>query len=258
VGDGFRLFAKHPLPFSLMFVVFMAAAVLSSAVPLVGGFVLLCAVPALGLGFMVASESALKGGPIHPGQYIVPFRTDARRRRDQITLCLSFGLATLLIMAIADFFDGGSFARLQNLMAEEAPQPEIDAVMMDPQFQTGVLVRFGLAALLSLPFWHAPALVHWGQQSAAQALFSSTLAIWRNKGAFAAYFLAWLGVIVLFGVFVTLVFGLLGARQMVAAAAIPAALIFSTVFYTSLIFSFNDSFRGSQPAVPQEGPAGEA
>ena len=84
--DGFRLFSKHPLAFSLMFVVFMSAAVIGSAVPLLGGAVVLGAVPLLGLGFMIASESALNNGPIHPGHFIAPFRGDARRRRAQLVL----------------------------------------------------------------------------------------------------------------------------------------------------------------------------
>ena len=63
-----------------------------------------------------------------------------------------------------------------------------------------MLTRFGLAGALSIPFWHAPALVHWQGQSVGQALFSSTLALWRCKGAFFAYSLAWTAVIVIFGV----------------------------------------------------------
>jgi hypothetical protein len=38
-----------------------------------------------------------------------------------------------------------------------------------------------------VPFWHAPGLVHWGSQGVGQALFSSTLAVWRCRGAFVVY-----------------------------------------------------------------------
>ena len=62
--------------------------------------------------------------------------------------------------------------------------------------------RFGLAACLSVPFWHAPALVYWQGQGVGQALFSSTLAVWRCKGAFLMYSLAWVGVIAIFGALV--------------------------------------------------------
>ena len=93
-----------------------------------------------------------------------------------------------------------------------------------------------------MPFWHAPALVHWGAQGAWQALFSSTLAIWRSKGAYLMYALAWSALVGLFGVAAALLFGLLGQRQMAGFLALPAGLFFSTIFYVSLIFSFDDCF----------------
>jgi len=103
-------------------------------------------------------------------------------------------------------------------------------------------LRFGLAGLLSVPFWHAPALVHWGRHGVGKALFSSTVAVWRNRGAFAVYSLVWFAVIMLFALLANLVFGLLGQTQLVALAAMPASLIFSTVFYASLYFTFTDCF----------------
>jgi hypothetical protein len=247
--DGFRLFMKYPLPFSLMFVVFMAAAVIGSALPLLGGLVMLCAVPLLGLGFMVAAESALKGGPVHPGHFFSPLRTDARRRRALLGLCFGFGAATLGIFWLAHALDGGTFGQLQKLLAEEASREQIDALLADPRFGTGLLLRFGLTALLSIPFWHAPALVHWAGQGAAQALFSSSLSLWRARGAFAVYFLSWFGIVALFGLFSALAFGLLGVRQLAGLVALPAGLIFTTIFYVSLIFPFIDSFEGTGVTV---------
>lgn len=249
--DGFRLFARAPLAFSLMFVVFLAAAVISSAIPLVGPLLMLAALPMLSLGFMVAAESALGGGPVHPGQFVTPLRGDATRRRSLLVLCGVYGLATIAIMLLSDWVDGGAFDRLQRLMAEGDKAAEIDALVSEPSFTWGLFTRFGLATLLSLPFWHAPALVHWGAQRPAQALFSSTLAVWRSKGAFLVYSLAWLGIIVLFGVVTALMFRLLGAGQMAGLIALPAGLIFSTVFYVSLLFTFNDSFGGTNAVVKE-------
>ena len=44
-------------------------------------------------------------------------------------------------------------------------------------------------------------------------------------------------------------FGVLGQRQMAGFLALPAGLFFSTVFYVSLIFSFDDCF-GEAAAAP--------
>ena len=103
-------------------------------------------------------------------------------------------------------------------------------------------MRFGLASLLSLPFWHAPALVHWGGQGVGKALFFSTMACWRNIGAFTVYGLAWAGAILVFGALANVLAALTQQAQLIALAAVPAGLLFSTVFYASLYFTFNDCF----------------
>jgi hypothetical protein len=93
-----------------------------------------------------------------------------------------------------------------------------------------------------VPFWHAPALVHWGAQGVGQALFSSTLAVWRSRGAFLVYMIVWFLLVMGVGVLSALLFGLLGMRELGSLVAMPAGLFFSTLFYVSLIFTFNDSF----------------
>lgn len=244
--DGFRLFGRHPLPFSLLFVVFLAAAVLASALPLFGGFLMLGAVPLLSLGFMVSTEAALHGKPVHPGQFVTPLTADPGRRRSLLLLCATFGALTLASLVWAEHADGGTFVKLQRLLAEEAAAAEIQAVIDDPQFFQGLWVRALSTTLLSAAFWHAPALVHWGGQGPAQALFSSALALWRTKAALLVYLLAWCGIVALFGLISAGVFRLLGLRQLVGLVALPAGLIFSTIFYVSLYFVFADSF-GEHP-----------
>jgi hypothetical protein len=249
--DGWRLFARYPLGFSVMFSAFLLAVLVASLVPLVGPLAMLAALPMLSLGFMVASESALGGGPVHPGQFLQPLRGDPARRRSLVMLCLAYGVAAIVVMLASDLIDDGAFGRLQRLLAEGDRQQEIDALVADPRLAWGLLVRFGLVALMSVPFWHAPALVHWGGQGPWQALFSSTLAVWRCKGAFVAYTLGWVAMVIVFGAFSMLMFSILGTPQLAGLVALPAALIFSTVFYVSLLFTFNDSFGGTGQSLPE-------
>jgi len=107
------------------------------------------------------------------------------------------------------------------------------------------MLRLGLTGLLSVPFWHAPALVYWDGQRVAQSLFSSTLACWRNRGAFFVYGLAWAAFVMMFGTAASLVFTLIGSPELFAVAAVPISLIITTVFYASLYFTFADSFSAS-------------
>ena len=254
IADAWRVFARRPLAFTSMFAVFLFGALLVSIVPLLGGLVQMMALPLLSLGFMVASQSALLDGPVHPRQFIEPLRTDAGRRRSLLVLCAVYGVSALLILWLADSISNGAWGRLQQLLPKgEAAQAQIDALLAEPGVATGALLGLLLGTLLSVPFWHAPALVHWGGHSVGQALFSSTLALWRNKGAFFVYAMAWAGVMVVFGVVTALVLGLLGVPQLAGVMGVPAGLVFSAVFYISLLFSFNDSFGGTTP-VPDDDP----
>ncbi len=243
IADAFRLFARRPLAFTSLFVLFLFAALFSTLIPLIGGLLQMMVLPLLSLGFMIASQSALGNGPVSPLQFIEPLRGDPARRRSLLILCAGYGLAAVCILLLCDWVSGGALDRLQTLMAQpDTPQAEIDAVLAEPGLSWALITGSLLATALSVPFWHAPALVHWGGQGVGQALFSSTLAVWRSKGAFFVYGMAWFGLILLFGVVVALVFGLLGARQLGSFIALPAGLLFSTVFYVSLLFTYSDSF----------------
>lgn len=246
VRDAFALFVRRPLPYTGMFVAFMLFALLCSLLPWLGSVLMLMSLPLLTLGFMIAGRSGQHDGPVHPGQFIAPLRATNRRRGALVALCALYAIATLLIMQLGDWIDDGGFDKLQQLMAQgDESRAELEALLADPRLTWGLLTRLGLAGLLSVPYWHAPALVFWQGQGVGQALFSSTLAVWRCKGAFLAYSLAWSALVMFFGVAVALFFSLFDARQMAGIIAMPAGLFFSTVFYVSLVFSFDGCFSQS-------------
>ena len=69
------------------------------------------------------------------------------------------------------------------------------------------------------------------------------------------YILAWVGVVVAFGVVTALLFGVLGLGQLAGLVAFPAALVFWTVFYVSLLFTYEGCFSVSDVPRPLPGPA---
>jgi hypothetical protein len=256
VSTSFALFLKHPLGFSMLFLMFLVAALILMVLPYVGPVLVLAALPLLTLGFASGTRAAIAGEPVHAGQLLEPFlqKADRARRVQLLRLCGLYALLTTLVMLAADAVDAGSFERLQVLLAgtrTEAANKEIDALLADSRLRNGLLIRFGLSALLSVPFWHAPMLLWWHGQGVAQSLFSSTLACWRNKGAFTLYGLAWCATVGVFGAAAGLVFAVLGMPQMLAIAALPAGLLFSTAFYVSLYFTYADCFAGAAQENPQ-------
>jgi hypothetical protein len=253
VSRGFALFLKKALAFSALFALFLFAAMVLLVLPYIGPVLLLMALPLLGLGFMIAARSAIGAGPVHVGQLIEPLRggseTATERRTQLLKLCGLYAVATALVMLASDAVDGGAFEKLQVLMAstrDAAQQKQLDTLLADDGLLQGLLLRVGGTALLSIPFWHAPALVWWQGQGIGQSLFSSTLACWRNRGAFLVYALAWTVTIVVFAVVAGGVFALLGMPQLVTLAAVPAGLMFSTAFYVSLLFTYEGCFGNSE------------
>jgi hypothetical protein len=255
VRDGFRLFGRHPLAFSALLLAFLLWAFVVSMLPLVGPLLMLASLPLLSLGFMVATEDGLADRPVHAGAFIRPLRGPVARRRSLLALCGGYAAATLAVMALSDGLDGGAFEQLQRLVAEGRPNAEIDALMGDSRVAEGLALRLALIGLLTVPYWHALALVHWGGQTPAQALFSSTLALWRSKGAFALYTVAWGVLIVLFSVTVGALSAAAGSRELAGFLVLPGVLVFSTAFYVSLLFTFNDSFGPSAIAPSQSAQA---
>lgn len=252
VRHGFAVFLRKPLPFAALFGAFLFVAMVLLLLPFVGGALLFMWLPLVSLAFMLATHQVMQRRMPTPALLVQPLQHDPTRRRALLQLGIAYMLATFVILLISDAVDGGSFARLQSLMADpQRHREEIDALVADPRLQAGLLLRFGLAGLLSVPFWHAPALVYWDRQGAGQALFSSTLAIWRARGAFLVYGLGWVAATMLVGIAANLLFLILGSPQLLGMVALGAGLVFSTAFYASLYFTFADSFEtAAGPPAP--------
>lgn len=264
IGLGWQVFRRAPLALSSILALFLVTASVLSLLGLVGALLSLAALPLLSLAYMLCTHQALQQRPVSWQVFAQPFRLTPQRSRAQLALALSYVLATVAVISAATAIDGGRFDELQRLMAEsgqseaarKAAEEALNAALGDSSLFWGVLVRLGGLLLVSIPFLHAPALVHWGGQSSLQALFSSTLGLWRNRSAFALNGLAWLGILLAASLLLALLATLLGAQALLALLVMPATLFIATVFNCGLYFMFVDSFRfvadegGGEPAPP--------
>lgn len=248
IRHGFKVFQRQPLALASLFGLFLFMGFVAMLLPGVGPLLTFAALPVLSLGYMLATHLVLQQKRPTASVFVAPFRLTPERRRSQIVLCVSYALAMLLIGLLSDWVDGGSTLELQKLIANNADNDTIALAATDPRLIWGLFTRLGLVTLLSVPYWHAPALVHWGGQGVAQALFSSTLALWRNKAAFALNALAWAGLLLAVASPLSLVLGLLGLGQVAPMVMMAAGLLMSTVFYASLYFSFVDCFMFGAPS----------
>ena len=251
IGLGWKVVRRPPLALSSVLALFLVAAMVLSLLGMLGAVLGLAALPLLSLAYMLSTHQALQQRPVSWQVFAQPFRLTPQRSRAQLGLALLYVLATVGVIALAAAIDGGRFEELQRLMAEsgqsdearKAAEEAFGAALGDSSLFWGALVRLGGLLLISIPFWYAPALVHWGGQSALQALFSSTLGLWRNRSAFVLNGLAWFGILMGVSMLLALLAGLLGGPALLALLVMPATLFVATVFYCGLYFMFVDSFR---------------
>ena len=245
VRDGLRVFFRKPLAFCVLFLIYL----------LVGPMLMLAVAPLATLGFMIATRQALAGRFPFATVFIEPLREPGAKSWAQIRLGIAYAVAVGLVFWLADSVGGDAFDAVRDAIGggKSTPQ-ELQPLLADPDLQMAWMILAVGVSVLAVPFWHAPALVHWGGQGAAKALFFSTVACWRNKGALTVFTLGWGGVIVAFAILSTTIFALLGVPQLAFIAFTPAMLMLTSAFYASLYFSFVDSFEPSSDSATLETP----
>ncbi len=242
VRQGLAVFLRRPLGFALLFLIYM----------LVGPIVMFAVAPLATIGFMIATQRTLAGRYPFANVFLEPLRASRAQRWSQVQLGLAYAAGMAVVFWLGDVVGGAAFDALSTAVSAGHTTPdELQTLLADPALQAGWLVLAGGAALLAVPFWHAPALVHWGGLRAPKALFFSTVACWRNKWALSVFSAGWALVVVLFTLASTTVFSLLGVPQLALAAVTPGMLMLSAGFYASLYFTYADSFDPPSPPLPE-------
>lgn len=242
---GFKTFLQQPLAMSGLFFMFMAVLSIATLVPFIGAALALGLLPAATLGLMAATQEATKGKFPMPSILISAFRAGQQRLRAILVLGALYAVGFLILMGISALIDGGQFAKLY-LVGGKISQ---DMVTQD-NFQLAMWVTMLLYIPLSLLFWHAPALVHWHGVPPVKSLFFSLMACYKNWAALAVYGLAWAAIFVMAMVLLTLVAVLLGNPNIAVTALFPVALVVMAMFFTSIYFTFRDSFTETEPSPP--------
>lgn len=249
VRRAFQVCARQPLGFAALLATCMFVVLLLGIVPVVGTAVVLALPPAGSLLFMIASHRAVEGRTAMPGSIAELAASGRTRLLALVKLGIAYAAATFVLFWIAGVLDGGALVSFLSSLPDERTTGEQTVTRVtDPRLQLGLILRLTFAAALSIPFWHAPALVHWGGHDWVKSLFFSSVAVWRNKGAFTVYGIGWLALWLLLLPIVSIAVGVLGPQRF-ALVATPLMLAYLTLFYASLWFTFADCFS-SDDAVP--------
>lgn len=235
---GIQTFFRQPLALAGLFFMFMAAMSVLSLVPVIGSVLALTLLPGATLGLMAATQETTKGKFPMPSILVSAFRAGRQQMRAMLTLGGLYALGFMLVLAVSALADGGKFAKLYLVGGTMNAE-----LLQSGDFQLASLVAMALYMPLSLLFWHAPALVHWHGIPPVKSLFFSMVACLRNFWAFTLYGAVWLGVFMALGMVVTTIAALLGSADVVAALLFPLAMLMAAMFFTSIYFTFRDSFE---------------
>ena len=237
VKQGMRTFFKQPLALAGLFFMFIAVMTVASQVPVIGFVLAMTLLPAATLGLMVATRQASDGRFPMPLVLLAAFRAGRQQARAMLVLGALYAVGFLVTLGLSSLADGGDFARVY--LGGATPTREM---MLEPSFQGAMWLFIGLHLPLSLMFWHAPALVHWHGFPPIKSLFFSLLACLRNFWAYAVFAVMWLAVLIFVVALVSTLGGLLGQPSLAGDLLFPALLLLASMFFTSLYFTFEDTF----------------
>ena len=226
---GMRTFMKQPLALAALCFMFSTLAVVMLVVPLVGPFLAMAIFPMGTLGLMAATKVAEDSTFPMPTVLFTAFRASRDRVRAMLMLGALYAASLLLLL-------------LAVIAVVDVPTQGKDAaqVLQSGEFRFALVLTALLYLPVSLAFWHAPALVHWHGVTPGKSLFFSFVACIRNARAFLVYGLVWIGI----AAAVIVASNLAGlVSPLLAGMVFGATSTIATIgFYTSLYFTFRDSF----------------
>jgi len=234
---GVKTFLRQPLALSGLFFIFMALMSILSLVPVLGNALAMALLPGVTLGLMAATRQVLMGKFPMPTVLLTGFRAGRQELRSMLVLGVLYAVGLLAVLGCSALVDGGTFAKLYLLGGSAGAE-----VLSDSSFEAAALLALVLYMPLSLLFWHAPALVHWHGLSPVKSLFFSLVACTRNLGALILYGVTWIAFFIAVGTLIALVASFSGSEELVAALLFPCALVMASMFFTSIYFTFADSF----------------
>ena len=202
--------------------------------------------PAFSVSFMAMCAVLERGGLLRPALLFAGFRSGPATL---VALGALYLLSTVMVLGVASFADAG--ALMNWVLSGREPSEE---ALRDGSVSHAMLVATLAATPVLMAFWFAPVLAAWNRIGAAQSLFYSFFAVWRNWRAFFVYgaVLALAGAVFL--VILTFAAFLLQERmQVVHSLALILTLLSWPTLFASLYASYRDIFP--ENAVPAEPPS---
>ena len=240
IRQGIWLFKQNPLGFLMLVFMYVFAAQLAVIVPVIGVFAVLILTPALSVGFLTACRQAILKERIRPTVYVIALQSSSIIRKRILQLGLVYATLILVLSFILSLII--DFELLVPLLTSDK------SISPEALRQIYLVLFFG--GLLYIPIgmlmWFSPALVAWADMSVAQALFSSCLACWTNRGAFFLYLAIWGAILIAIPLTIGMIFDAINLGQVATYIVAPISMAGLTVMYCSFFATWKACFTDDE------------
>jgi hypothetical protein len=242
IRQGIWLFKQNPLGFLMLVFMYVFVAQLAVLVPVIGIFAVLLLTPTLSVGFMTACRQAIQKERIRPSIYVIALQSSPLIRKRILQLGLVYAALILALSFILSMLV--DFELLIPLMTNDKPiTPEVVR-------QIYLILFFG--GLLYIPvamlMWFSPVLVAWADMPVPQALFSSAIACWANRGAFFLYIAIWGAILIAIPLTIGSIFDALDLGQAASFIIAPISMAGLTVMHCSFFATWKACFAEKESA----------
>jgi hypothetical protein len=243
IRQGIWLFKQNPLGFLMLVFMYVFVAQLAVLVPVIGIFAVLLLTPTLSVGFMTACRQAIQKERIRPSVYVIALQSSPLIRKRILQLGLVYAALILALSFILSMLV--DFELLIPLMTNDKPiSPEVVRQIYLVLFFGGLL--YIPVAMLML---FSPVLVAWADMPVAQALFSSAIACWANRGAFFLYIAIWGAILIAIPLTIGSIFDALDLGQAASFIIAPISMARLTVMHCSFFATWKACFAEKESAT---------
>jgi hypothetical protein len=243
---GFALFRKNPPMWLFLVFTYWLGVALLGQIRYVGPAASTVLLPAFSVSFMVMCAALEHGGILRPALLISGFRSGPSTL---ILLGVIYLAAIVGVLGLASLADAG--ALLLWVVSGQEPSEE---ALLEGRVSLAMLVASLAATPVLMAFWFAPVLAAWSRAGAAQSLFYSFFAVWRNWRPFLVYGAVLFLAGALFMTAVTVLAVMMEGRiQVLRTFALLVTLLTLPTLFASFYASYRDIFP--ENAVPAEPPS---
>jgi hypothetical protein len=252
VRDGLGYVKAQPLPMLSMTFLYLMCLIIPSMLPGLGYVAPLIVSPILTVGLVHCARAVDQKQMAKPSLLFAAFRDgEGKAWKPLLLMGIVNAVFTAIALMAASVIDDGTLWKLVTgaLKSDDPALKDVGSLMLG--FATFLFIYIPL----QMTMWFSPMFVAWHKMGVLQALFSSFIAVLRNKKAFLRYGLSWFSLMVMISLIINVVGAITKSPMLVALVTLPLSTLAMAAIYSSFWPTYRDVFNEptvvSAPTVPE-------